>query len=66
MSNSCDPMGCSLPKGFLRQEYWSELPIPSPGDLPEPGIKHVSTLLADGFLPLNHQESWEEGDPHAI
>ena len=25
--------------GFSRQEYWSELPFPSPGDLPNPGIK---------------------------
>ena len=39
----CNPMDCSLP-GFLsmefsRQEYLSELPFPSPGDLPDPGIK---------------------------
>ena len=25
--------------GFSRQEYWSELPLPSPGDLPNPGIE---------------------------
>ena len=25
--------------GFSRQEYWSVLPIPSPGDLPDPGIE---------------------------
>ena len=29
----------SLPMGFPRQEYWSGLPFPSPGDLPDPGIK---------------------------
>ena len=29
----------SLSMGFSRQEYWSELPFPSPGDLPHPGIK---------------------------
>ena len=29
----------SLSMGFSRQEYWSELPFPSPGDLPDPGIK---------------------------
>ena len=29
----------SLSMGFSRQGYWSELPIPSPGDLPDPGIK---------------------------
>ena len=29
----------ALCMGFLRQEYWSGLPCPSPGDLPDPGIK---------------------------
>ena len=34
--------------GFIRQEYWSGLPFPSPGDLPNPGIKPRSpTLQAD-------------------
>ena len=28
-----------LSKGFFRQEYWSELPFPPPGDRPHPGIK---------------------------
>ena len=28
--------------GFPRQEYWSGLPFPSPGDLPDPGIEPVS------------------------
>ena len=31
-----------LSMGFPRQEYWSGLPLPSPGDLPDPGIKAVS------------------------
>ena len=31
--------------GFSRQEYWSELPFPSPGDLPNPGIKPRSPAL---------------------
>ena len=35
---------------FPRQEYWSGLPLPSPGDLPDPGIKHTSPALAGGFL----------------
>ena len=30
--------------GFSRQENWSELPFPSPGDLPDPGIKTVSLV----------------------
>ena len=36
--------------GFSRQEYWSVLPFPSPGDLPDPGIKPVSpTFQADAL-----------------
>ena len=31
--------------GFLRQEYWSGLPFPTPGDLPDPGIKSPSPAL---------------------
>ena len=31
--------------GFSRQEYWSRLPFPSPGDLPDPGIEPVSPAL---------------------
>ena len=34
-----------LSMGFSRQEYWSGLPIPSPGDLPDPGIEPVSPTL---------------------
>ena len=38
----------SLSMGFSRQEYWSGLPFPSPGDLPDPGIAPRSpTLEAD-------------------
>ena len=40
----------SLPMGFSRQEYWSGLPFPSPGDLSNPGIKSESpTLQADSL-----------------
>ena len=36
--------------GFSRQEYWSGLPFPSPGDLPDPGIEPGSpTLQADAL-----------------
>ena len=39
-----------LSMGFSREEYWSGLPFPSPGDLPNPGIKPGSpTLWADAF-----------------
>ena len=42
---------------FSRQEYWSGLPFPPPGDLPDPGVELMSlaspALVAD-FLQLNH------------
>ena len=43
-----DPMDCS-PPGFPRQEYWSGVTLPSPGDLPDPGIKPMSFALAGIF-----------------
>ena len=51
----CDAKDCSLPgsfvHGFSRQEYWSGLPCPPPGDLPNPGIEPRSpTLQADSLL----------------
>ena len=42
-----------LSMGFSRQEYWSGLPFPPPGDLPDPGIKLTSLMspaLAGGFF----------------
>ena len=39
----------SLSVGFSRQEYWSGLPIPSPGDLSDPGIETASPALAGEF-----------------
>ena len=49
----CSPPGFS--KGFSRQEYWSGLPFPAPGDLPNPGIEPESLMSPDwqaGSLPL--------------
>ena len=47
-------MHCSLKtplsRGFPRQEYWSGLPFPSPGDHPDPGIEPMSPAVAGGFL----------------
>ena len=40
-----------LSMGFSRQEYWSGLPVPSPGDLPNPGIEPRSPALQAGSLP---------------
>ena len=37
---------------FSRQEYWSGLSFPSPGDPPDPGIKPVSPALAGGFFNI--------------
>ena len=39
-----------LSMGFPRQEYWSGLLLPSPGDLPDPGIKSTSLALAGRFF----------------
>ena len=39
-----------LSMGFPRQEYWSGLPLPSPGDLLYPGIEPMSPTLAGGFF----------------
>ena len=41
--------------GFSRQECWSGLPLPSPGDLPNPGIRPGSPALQADSLPLSHQ-----------
>ena len=52
----CDPMDCSppgsCPWGFSRQEYWSGLPCPPPGDLPNPGIEFRSSTLEADSLPF--------------
>ena len=51
----CDPIDCS-PLGssameFSRQEYWSGMPFPSSGNLPDLGIKPVSLMLQTDSLP---------------
>ena len=46
--------------GFSRQEYWSGLPFPLPGDLPDPGIEPESPVfpaLQEDSLPLSPWES---------
>ena len=51
MSNSLQPhrlyIACQAPlsMGFCKQEYWSGLPFPSPGNLPDPGIEPGSSAL---------------------
>ena len=48
-----------LSMGFPRQEYWSGLPFPPPGGLPDPGIEPVSPTLQEDSLLLSHQGSVE-------
>ena len=45
-----------LTMGFSRQEYWSGLPCPPPGDLPDPGIQPVSPEFAGGFFTTEPPE----------
>ena len=42
--------------GFSREKYWSGLPFPSPGDLPNPRIKLTSPSLAGGFFTTKPTE----------
>ena len=60
----CDHMTVArqapLSMGLSRQEYWSGLPCPPPGDLPGPGTEPaspVSSVLQADSLPLSHQGS---------
>ena len=56
----CDAMDCNsqaLSMGFSRQEYWSGLPCPPPGDIPDSGIEPGSPTLQADSLPLSHQGS---------
>ena len=48
-----------LSMGFPRQEYWSGLPWPPPGDLPDPGVEPATPVLAVDSLPLSHLGSTE-------
>ena len=43
--------------GFSRQEYWSGLPLPSPGDLPDPGIEPGLLHCRQTLYHLSHQGS---------
>jgi len=49
--------------GFSRRDYWSRLPLPSPGDLPNLGIKTGSPTLQTGTLtsepPGKHVDIWQ-------
>ena len=47
--------------GFSQQEYWSGLPCPPPGDLPDPGIKPISPVTPADSLPAE-----PSGKPHFL
>ena len=57
---SLHPMDCSLPgssiHGISQQEYWSGLPFPSPGDLPDSGIELALRHCRQILYHLSHQE----------
>ena len=60
VSNSLQPHGTAarqslLSVGFSRQEYWSGLPFPSPGDLSDPGMEPRSPTLNADSLPSELQ-----------
>ena len=63
MSDSLQPFGlyvthqAPLSMGFSRQEVWSGLLCPPPGDLPDPGIEPMSPALQVASLPLSYQGS---------
>ena len=65
----CDPMDCSLlgssSMGFSRQEFWSGLPFPSPGDLPDSGIKPGSPAFQANALTSEPPGERCMGDPDA-
>ena len=63
--SSLRPHQALLSLGFPRQEYWSGLPSPPPGDLPDPGIEPTfpaSPALQADSLPLSHWGSL----PHLV
>ena len=59
-------VACQAPLSveFSRQEYWNELPFPSPGYLPNPGIKPRSSTFQSDSLPSEPQGS--QADPNLM
>ena len=56
----CDPMDSVR---FPRQEYWSGLPCPPPGDLLDPGIEPTPPAVQADSLPLSHRGGPLKGAP---
>ena len=68
-------VACQAPPsmGFYRQEYWSELPFPSPGDLPNPGsnlgllhCRHTLSHQGSAIFYNSHSESCEVISHHGF
>ena len=59
---------CGLSMEFSREEYWSGLPFPSPGDLHDPGIKLRSPALQADCLPseLTEKPVWFQNNINCI
>ena len=55
-----------LSMGFPEQEYWSELPFSSPGDLPDPGIEPGPPALASRFFTTEPPERLHESTLNMI
>ena len=53
--NPMEPAKAPLSMDFSKQEYWSRLPFPSPGDIPDPGIEPRSFALQADSLPFEPQ-----------
>ena len=74
VSDSLQPHGLQptrllCPWGFSRQEYWSGLPCPPPGDLPNPGIEPRSPTLQVDSLPrepLGKPQGELHGHPNVL
>ena len=69
----CDPMDWSPPgslsMGFSRQEYWSGVPFPSPGDFPKPGVGRMPPALTGRFfvtLPPGKWSRWWVAQNHGL
>ena len=66
----CNPMDYSrqaaLSVGFFRQEYWSGLSFPAPGDLPDPGIEPGSPTLQADALPSEPHELYSNSNLNTL
>ena len=58
-------VACQTPLSmeFSKQEYWSGLPFPSPGDLPDPGIEPTSPVWAGRFFTAEPRGMAANGQP---